>query len=171
MDKVATTSPKYDWRGYMLDVSRHFFTVDEVKRTLDLMHEQGLNVFHWHLTDGEGWRLQIDRYPKLTSVGAVRKASTKRETTMGLDIVDGDYGPFFYTKDQVRDPFRHVFATRDASMAKGTYSLDLNFDRISMSAPDDEGFNRALAQLRALARPKRGGAMEFTGAVIVGGER
>ena len=55
MDKVATTSPKYDWRGYMLDVSRHFFTVDEVKRTLDLMHEQGLNVFHWHLTDGEGW--------------------------------------------------------------------------------------------------------------------
>ena len=82
-----------------------------------------------------------------------------------------DFGVLRFDHDDKSDPFRHVFATRDASMAKGTYRLDLNFDRISMSAPDDEGFNRALAQLRALARPKRGGAMEFTGAVIVGGER
>ena len=101
-------APKYVWRGYMLDVSRHFFTVADVKRTLDLMREHDLNVFHWHLTDGEGWRLQIDRYPKLTTVGAVRKASTRRETTMGLDVIDGDYGPFFYTKDQVRDIVRHA---------------------------------------------------------------
>lgn len=101
-------APKYAWRGYMLDVSRHFFTVDEIRRTLDLMREHDLNVFHWHLTDNEGWRLQIDRYPKLTSVGAVRKVSSKRTTTMGLDVVDGDYGPFFYTKDQVRDIVRHA---------------------------------------------------------------
>ncbi|MBO4709618.1 MAG: family 20 glycosylhydrolase [Kiritimatiellae bacterium] len=100
--------PRFEWRGHMLDVSRHFFTVEDVKRTLDLMHEHDLNVFHWHLTDGEGWRLQIDRYPKLTTVGAVRKASSKRMTTMGLDVVDGDYGPFFYTKDQVREIVRYA---------------------------------------------------------------
>jgi len=104
----APAAPKFAWRGYMLDVSRHFFTVEDVKRTLDLMHEHDLNVFHWHLTDNEGWRLQIDRYPKLTSVGAVRKASSKRMTTMGLDVVDGDYGPFFYTKDQVRDVIHYA---------------------------------------------------------------
>ncbi|MBQ7721473.1 MAG: family 20 glycosylhydrolase [Kiritimatiellae bacterium] len=104
----ASTEPKFAWRGHMLDVSRHFFTVEDIMRTLDLMHEFGLNVFHWHLTDGSGWRLQIDRYPKLTTVGAVRKASTKRTTTMGLDVVDGDYGPFFYTKDQVREIVRHA---------------------------------------------------------------
>ena len=107
---AAEPSPKYAWRGYMLDVSRHFFTVDEVKRTLDLMHEHGLNVFHWHLTDHNGWRLEIDRYPKLTSVGAVRKASSKRSSTMFLDVVDGDYGPYFYTKDQVRDIVRYAAA-------------------------------------------------------------
>ena len=67
-----------------------------------------------------------------------------------------------------RDSFRRVFATRDASMEKGSYRLDLEFDRISMSAADDDGFRRGLEQLKALARPKRGGVMEFTGAVIVG---
>ena len=107
---AADPSPKYAWRGYMLDVSRHFFTVDEIKRTLDLMHEHGLNVFHWHLTDHNGWRLEIDRYPKLTSVGSVRKASSKRSSTMFLDVVDGDYGPYFYTKEQVRDIVRYAAA-------------------------------------------------------------
>ena len=106
--KCVFGQPRYAWRGHMLDVSRHFFTVDDVKKTLDLMHEHGLNVFHWHLTDGEGWRLQLDRYPELTAIGSVRKASTKRTTTMGLDVVDGDYGPFFYTKDQIREVVRYA---------------------------------------------------------------
>lgn len=101
-------APKFAWRGYMLDVSRHFFPVEDIRRTLDLMHEQRLNVFHWHLTDGAGWRLEIDRYPKLTTIGATRKAAKKRTTTMGLDVVDGDYGPFFYTKDQVREIIRYA---------------------------------------------------------------
>ncbi len=101
-------TPKFAWRGHMLDVARHFFTVDDIKKTLDLMHEHNLNVFHWHLTDHDGWRLQLDCYPKLTEVGSVRKASSKRTTTMGLDVVDGDYGPFFYTKDQVREIIRYA---------------------------------------------------------------
>ena len=80
-----------------------------------------------------------------------------------------DFGVLRFDHEDKSDSFRHVYATRDATMEKGTYRLDLNFDKISMSAPDDEGFRRGLEQLRALARPKRGGVMEFTGAVIVGG--
>ena len=100
--------PRYAWRGYMLDVSRHFFTVEDIKKTLDLMHEHGLNVFHWHLTDGNGWRLEIERYPKLTAEGAVRKASSKRTSTMFMDVVDGEYGPYFYTKAEVREVVRYA---------------------------------------------------------------
>jgi len=101
-------TPKFAWRGHMLDTCRHFFTVSEIKKTLDLMREHDLNVFHWHLTDGEGWRLAVDRYPKLTEVGSVRTASSKRTTTMGLDVVDGPYGPYFYSKDDVREIVRYA---------------------------------------------------------------
>ena len=95
-------APKFAWRGYMLDTSRHFFTVGEIKRALDAMQEVGLNVFHWHLTDSEGWRLEIERYPKLTSVGSVRR-NGPRGSTMGDETVTGEYGPYFYTKAQVRE--------------------------------------------------------------------
>jgi hexosaminidase len=65
-------SPRFAWRGLMLDVSRHFFTVSEVKRYLDLMSLHKLNVFHWHLTDDGGWRIEIKKYPELTNTGAYR---------------------------------------------------------------------------------------------------
>lgn len=65
--------PALAYRGLMLDVARHFFTVDEVKRTLDLMALHKMNVFHWHLTDDQGWRIEIRKYPELTRVGSVRK--------------------------------------------------------------------------------------------------
>jgi hexosaminidase len=64
--------PRFGWRGFMLDVSRHFYGKEEVKRVLDFMAEMKLNRFHWHLADDQGWRLQIKNYPKLTSVGAWR---------------------------------------------------------------------------------------------------
>lgn len=64
--------PRFGWRGYMLDVSRHFFGVEDVKRVLDFMAEMKLNRFHWHLADDQGWRIEIKNYPKLTSVGAWR---------------------------------------------------------------------------------------------------
>ena len=98
----SPAAPRYGWRGYMLDTSRHFFTVGEIKRALDAMQEVGLNVFHWHLTDSEGWRLEIERYPKLTSVGSVRR-NGPRGSTMGDETVMGEYGPYFYTKAQVRE--------------------------------------------------------------------
>lgn len=64
--------PEFEWRGYMLDVSRHFFNKEQVKQVLDFMGELKLNRFHWHLADDQGWRLEIKSYPKLTEVGAWR---------------------------------------------------------------------------------------------------
>jgi len=98
--------PAFAWRGFLLDVSRHFFTVDEVKRVLDVMAAHKLNVFHWHLTDGSGWRVQIDRYPELTGKGATRGSQVKRTHRFTRDVTDsgnGKYGPYFYTKEQIRE--------------------------------------------------------------------
>jgi len=58
--------PRFKWRGFMLDVSRHFFSKPEVETILDAMTLHKLNVFHWHLTDDQGWRIEIKKYPKLT---------------------------------------------------------------------------------------------------------
>ena len=68
---AINNAPRYGWRGYMLDESRHFFGKEKVKQYLDLMAMLHLNVFHWHLTDEPGWRIEIKRYPKLTSEGAI----------------------------------------------------------------------------------------------------
>jgi hexosaminidase len=68
-----TDQPAYAYRGFHLDVSRHFFGVDVIKQYLDVMAKLKLNQFHWHLTDDQGWRIEIKKYPKLTQVGACRK--------------------------------------------------------------------------------------------------
>jgi hexosaminidase len=65
-------APRFAWRGLMLDVARHYMPVPEIERLLDAMALHKLNVFHWHLTDDQGWRLQIRRYPQLTGIGAWR---------------------------------------------------------------------------------------------------
>ena len=67
--------PKFGHRGFMLDVARHFFDKQEVMRILDMMALYKMNIFHWHLTDDQGWRIEIPEYPKLTEVGAIRKGS------------------------------------------------------------------------------------------------
>lgn len=67
-----TDAPAFKWRGYMLDVSRHFFDKEHIKEVLDFMAQTKLNRFHWHLSDDQGWRLEIKKYPKLTSIGAWR---------------------------------------------------------------------------------------------------
>jgi len=64
--------PRFKWRGFLLDVARHFFTKDEVKQVLDEMATQKLNTLQMHLTDDQGWRVQIKKYPRLTEVGAWR---------------------------------------------------------------------------------------------------
>ncbi len=70
-----TDSPRFGWRGAMLDVSRYFMPLEFVKKLLDVLALHKLNVFHWHLTDDQGWRIEIKKYPRLTSVGAWRKST------------------------------------------------------------------------------------------------
>ena len=103
--------PRFQWRGFMLDVSRHFFSKDEVKQTLDAMALHKLNTFHWHLVDDHGWRIEIKKYPKLTQVGAWRsdvgfKLDPKSTTAYGAD---GRYGGF-YTQDEVREVVAYAAA-------------------------------------------------------------
>jgi len=93
-------SPRFAWRGFMLDESRHFFGVEHVKRLLDAMALHKLNVLHWHLTDDEGWRIEIKAYPKLTTVGAWRGSETEMPNVLKED--HKRYGGF-YTQDQLRE--------------------------------------------------------------------
>ena len=101
--------PNVAWRGMNMDVSRHFFNVNAIKELLDLLAFYKMNVFHWHLADNEGWRLEIKKYPKLTEVGAWRteipgSVMYKKDSTY-TEKLDGkpyQYGGF-YTQDQVKD--------------------------------------------------------------------
>ena len=86
--------PNYAWRGVMLDVARHFFSVEDVKHLLDQMAYYKLNVFHWHLSDDQGWRIEIKSWPKLTTFG-------------GLTQVGGGKGGF-YTQEQYLDVVRYA---------------------------------------------------------------
>jgi len=95
--------PRFPWRGLMVDVGRHFFSKDEIKNFIDLMAQHKLNTFHWHLTEDQGWRIEIKRYPKLTEIGAWRKGigfglDPQSSTAYGPD---GRYGGF-YTQDDIR---------------------------------------------------------------------
>lgn len=99
-----TDEPRFAYRGFMLDVSRHFFTVDEVKRMIDVMSYYKLNAFHWHLSDDQGWRVEIKKYPKLTSVGSI--APNSRFTDMDERVqywINKPYGPYYYTQEQVKE--------------------------------------------------------------------
>ncbi|WP_183566487.1 beta-N-acetylhexosaminidase [Mucilaginibacter sp. SP1R1] len=100
--------PRFQWRGLSLDVSRHFFTVDEVKKYIDVMAHYKLNVFHWHLTDDEGWRIQIDKYPKLTELGSKISYYEKQGKFRKLDnLIDGGRDGF-YTKADIRDVIKYA---------------------------------------------------------------
>ena len=99
-----TDKPRFAWRGLMLDVSRHFFTKQEVKRYIDLMAEYKYNVFHWHLTDDQGWRIEIKSLPRLTSVGAWRapRVGNWWERSPQSDADSLSYGGY-YTQDDIRE--------------------------------------------------------------------
>ena len=105
--------PQYRWRGVLLDEGRHFFGKETVRQLLDLMARYKFNVFHWHLTEDQGWRLEIPAYPKLTQCGAMRRRSPAHGSTLKCNRKDfiyestelntEKYGPFFYTADDVRE--------------------------------------------------------------------
>ena len=111
--------PRFPYRGFMLDVSRHFFTIEEVKKMIDLMAIYKMNVFHWHLTDDQGWRAEIKQYPLLTTIGAERKSSYDTPITRieenGQVYWTGEgaqtnrpYGPFYYTQEEMREVVRYA---------------------------------------------------------------
>lgn len=91
-------SPRFAWRGYMLDEARHFSGTERVKQLLDMMAYYKLNRFHWHLTDGQGWRIEIKKYPKLALVGGEGCHS------------DPDTPAVYYTQDEIRDIVEYASA-------------------------------------------------------------
>jgi hexosaminidase len=88
--------PAYAWRGTMLDVCRHFYSVEFLERYLDELARLKINIFHWHLTDDQGWRIEVKKYPRLTEVGAWRSEP------------DGQHYGGFYTQDQVKHIVRYA---------------------------------------------------------------
>ena len=102
--KIAD-APRFAYRGMHLDVARHFFSVDEGKRYIDVMAIHKLNTLHWHLTDDQGWRIEIKRYPELTAVGSIRKATVVRKE---WGTYDGTPYGGFYTQDEIRDVVKYA---------------------------------------------------------------
>lgn len=100
--------PRFAWRGLMLDPCRHFLPVESVKKFIDLMALHKLNTLHWHLTEDQGWRIEIKQYPRLTEVGSLRA-----ESPLKGNRNEGDgtpYGPFFYTQDEIREVLAYAAA-------------------------------------------------------------
>ena len=99
--------PRFPWRAFMLDESRHFMGTDVVKKMLDQMALLKMNVFHWHLTDDQGWRIEIKKYPKLTEVGSRRK-----DTQLARDSDERAGVPYegFYTQEQIKEIIDYALA-------------------------------------------------------------
>ncbi|HHV86763.1 MAG TPA: family 20 glycosylhydrolase [Petrimonas sp.] len=92
--------PRFAYRGMMLDVARHFESADFVKKQIDILALHNINRFHWHLTDDQGWRIEIKAYPKLTLLG-----STRKQTVIGRNTGEYDGTPHggFYTQEEIKD--------------------------------------------------------------------
>lgn len=89
-------APKYEYRSFMIDTCRHYFSTETIKKMIDLCACFKYNKFHWHISDDQGWRIQIDKYPQLTEKGSVRHG-----TSLGKEVSDKDYGGY-YTKEEIR---------------------------------------------------------------------
>ena len=98
--------PRFAYRGAHLDVSRHFFSTDSIKRFIDMLALHNINRFHWHLTDDQGWRIEIKKYPKLSTIAAERD-----ETVIGKNsgVYDGThYGPYLYTQNECKEIVKYA---------------------------------------------------------------
>jgi len=133
--------PRFEWRGFMLDASRHFQPVDYVKHTLDLMAMHKMNVFHWHLTDDHGWRIEIKKYPWLTEKGAWRNQPNfpvpgERETYGG-----------YYTQEQVREIIdyaaeRHIEIIPEIELPGHAAALIYSMPELACSNAELSGYVR-----------------------------
>lgn len=143
-------SPAFPWRGFLIDDSRHFMGKETVKRYIDLMSRVKMNVLHWHLTDDDGWRIELKRHPEVHLKGSVRPES------MGHGGDDKDprmtgaqYGPFFYTQDEIRE----ILAYADAHCVKVVPEFDVpahsralfvSHPEFTCRGPGDPAFKSAL---------------------------
>ena len=104
-------APRFAYRGMHMDVSRHFFDMDEVKKYLDIMEVHKLNTLHWHLTDDQGWRLEIKKYPKLTEVGSIRNKTIIGHIFESTEYDHTRYGEgCYFTQDQVKEILEYAAA-------------------------------------------------------------
>ena len=102
---VITDAPRFAYRGAHLDVCRHFFSVDSVKTYIDMLVLHNMNKFHWHLTEDQGWRMEIKQFPKLTEIGSVRNGTMIRKDWNSNDSIQ--YGGF-YTQDECREIVKYA---------------------------------------------------------------
>ncbi|MCX6190650.1 MAG: family 20 glycosylhydrolase [Flavobacteriia bacterium] len=94
---------KFQWRGMHLDVARHFFQIEEIKQFLDVMAVYKFTTFHWHLTDDQGWRIEIKKYPKLTEIGAWRDSTVENHYTTSPRTYKVERYGGFYTQEQIKE--------------------------------------------------------------------
>lgn len=102
----VTDAPRFQYRGMHLDVARNFFDVDFIKKYIDYLAMYKMNTLHWHLTEDQGWRIEIKKYPKLTEIGAKRAASPLYGNRNQLD--GKPHGPYFYTQEEVREIVKYA---------------------------------------------------------------
>lgn len=100
---TITDFPRFAWRGLHLDVCRHFFPVDFVKRYIDLMAQYKFNTFHWHLTEDQGWRIEIKKYPKLATTAAYRKETLVGHYSDQPHKFDGQRYGGYYTQEEIKE--------------------------------------------------------------------
>ncbi len=144
---AVADSPLYAWRGLHLDVSRHFFTVAEVKRFIDRMAALKLNRLHLHLTDGPGWRWAVKAYPRLTQIGAWRRDKTSepwnwRGTELGAGH-DRDYGGY-YTQTELRDLIhyaaeRHIMIVPEVDFPGHSYAALFCYPELALPGFEPQG--------------------------------
>ena len=116
---VIEDYPRFQWRGMHLDVGRHFFSVSFVKKYIDMIAMYKMNIFHWHLTEDQGWRIEIKKYPKLTQIGAYRSGSMIGP--FSAQMFDSVRYGGSYTQDEIRDVVayaarRHVMIVPEIEM-------------------------------------------------------
>lgn len=100
--------PRFEYRGAMLDVCRHFYTVEEVKRFIDILTLHKINTFHWHLTEDQGWRIEIKRYPELTEIGSVRQQTLANHNRDKVHLYDGKPHSGFYTQEDIKSVVQYA---------------------------------------------------------------
>jgi hexosaminidase len=164
--------PRFKWRGFMLDVSRHFFTKAEVETILDAMALHKLNTFHWHLTDDQGWRIEIKKYPKLTQIGAWRSGvgfKLDPKSTTNYDAA-GRYGGF-YTQDDIREVVkyaaaRHITVVPEIEMPGHSMAALASYPEFSsnpgIKIPTDDG-----GVLNGIYNPANEGTYKFLDDVLM----